>query len=782
MPRKFKFIKILTLISAVTFSCYNFVYNGNCFNSVYAVEFQKMAFKNEIKTSPVFASLFNDEQNNGIAVNTKENIIYKKNLDSLFKNNNDVKDRFKTISVDCAEKEFDLLPLNNVDVEDVIVNYVNYLKVKNFEERIDHNNRPKIRTGTYNGIKYDRLKKDDLIVSVNNKKVCKLNAYELVDLVNELKMNQNLNIDFLRFDQNNGRYECLKYESTVNTDFLNRNPLNFKILKKSSGLSSSKDEVVYIKIKDINYSNFNLLVNYLKKINAYFTKSLIIDLTECSCSYNYGAAKRMAGLFLPKNMKYITVKNLIDDANSFVLENHESPIIKADGINTDDDDDMDDKIKLRIIANNQINGAALQLAAILNGCANAKIYTINGTIVNHPQIENKIFALYDDAKNEKINYLSFGKTAYKIGNASCCGDDFKMINNALDSVKATLLKDTLQKNVLKIATHIVCDEPKKTLGKCDFDTYSLKNHNLFYNTGAVCCMKNSAVCSNILMYNNKAERNIEPFWDNSDNDPALNIFMLLLYAINSSIRSGELKNLPSEYPMNHTCLGSLTTFIGGESDKKFDYQFNFACKLFSSFLKNEYGCLGEQSFDKKSPITTLKNEVENLKEQSNKCYYNETKFFEHAASNLDELPFTLSLVHKIFSEFVERNKNDTYYSFNSSPFLIEAIKEYSANEAFYVNSFSKFLEEKHVNSDIFDINTPLPIYYYVLILQNKIKKLEARNIEYENQIITNNSFMFENSKNDDENQIITNKSFVFENSKNDDENNNDISSASGWDL
>ena len=775
MPRKFKFIKILTLISAVTFSYYSFLYNGNCFNSVYAVEFQKMAFKNEIKSSPVFASLFNDEQNNGIAVNTKENIIYKKNLDSLFKNNNDVKDRFETISVDRAEKEFDLLPLNNVDVEDVIVNYINYLKVKNFEERIDHNNRPKIRTGTYNGIKYDRLKKDDLIVSVNNKKVCKLNAYELVDLVNELKMNQNLNIDFLRLDQNNGHYECLKYESTVNTDFLNRNPLDFKILKKSSGLSSSKDEVVYIKIKDINYSNFNLLVNYLKKINAYFTKSLIIDLTECSCSYNYGAAKRMAGLFLPKNMKYITVKNLIDDANSFVLENHESPIIKADGINTDDDD-MDDKIKLRIIANNQINGAALQLAAILNGCANAKIYTINGTIVNHPQIENKIFALYDDAKNEKINYLSFGKTAYKIGNASFLGDNFKVINNALDSVNVkfnnALQKNTLQKNVLQIATHIVCDEPKNTLGKGDFDTYSLKNHNLFYNLGAVCCMKSSALCSNISMYNKKAERNIEPFWGNSDNDPALNIFMLLLYAINSSIRSGELKNLPSEYPMNHTCLGSLTAFIGGESDKKFD----FACKLFSSFLKNEYGCFGEQS------ITTLKNEVENLKEQSNKCYYNEAKFFEHAASNLDELPFTLSLVHKIFSEFVERNKDNKCYSFNSSPFLIEAIKEYSANEAFYVNSFSKFLEEKHVNSDIFDINTPLPIYYYVLVLQNKIKKLEARNIECENQIITNKSFMFENSKNDDENQIITNKSFVFENSKNDDENNNDISSASGWDF
>ena len=69
-----------------------------------------------------------------------------------------------------------------------------------------------------------------------------------------------------------------------------------------------------------------------------------------------------------------------------------------------------------------------------------------------------------------------------------------------------------------------------------------------------------------------------------------------------------------------------------------------------------------------------------------------------------------------------------------------------------------------------------------MVLQNKIKKLKARSSEYENQIITNNSFIFENSKNDDENQIITNKAFVFENSKNDDENNNDISSSSGWNF
>ena len=69
-----------------------------------------------------------------------------------------------------------------------------------------------------------------------------------------------------------------------------------------------------------------------------------------------------------------------------------------------------------------------------------------------------------------------------------------------------------------------------------------------------------------------------------------------------------------------------------------------------------------------------------------------------------------------------------------------------------------------------------------MILQNKIKKLEARSIEYENQIITNNSYMLGNSKHDDENQIITNNSCMLGNLKNDDENNNNVSSASGWDF
>lgn len=409
----------------------------------------------QLKYNYTNSKFFNNICSNDIVnreITTKSNL---KNLIEAMNKNNEKQGIFKVL--DLKNNKLEIFNLKNkycsVQHNKVWVEYCKEwidekndffqcFEVKQFEKMNEFLNPTYDKKGLINGINYGKLKRYDRIVAVNGKKIANLTDFERNDLINELKTNQNLDIDFLRPVGSN-KFQNMKYYSHYAND-LSKFGIDFRCLsvKNNNEENGEPAKTFYINFKNnaINYntaSDFNEELTIIKR-QKNVKNNLVIDLRNCEGG-NFAAARKMACYLLPKNKVYMTIKNINSDFGGMQLNNLDKPILPVD------------ETSISVLVNEKTADAALQLATILKSCANATIY---GKQPHSKNIEYRGVDIYEDDNLDKaFGFLMFPKIVYNGGlnynfnNLNTIKVDYICECDTIDQVSQILNSIVLKKTI-----------------------------------------------------------------------------------------------------------------------------------------------------------------------------------------------------------------------------------------------------------------------------------------------------------------------------------------------
>ena len=633
-----------------------------------------------------FNNLENDEMDSEYYENIKKKINNEKVVFLKIKNANELRNELNLN----IENYIKITPEQiNTDNNSIILsNCKNYLKVLDFKIINTNKYTKKIyKSGNYNGIKYDILKKGDLITNVNGKNIDKKNVYELEQCKKEIQHSKTLEIEFLRPKKNKNliiedsdnfedsslenkivKYEKMKCVIQENNDNLNECNPNFHIELilndqqnniDTNSININPINLLYIKFKKgLNFDDIALLKKRMQEFlfNDEFYSSqigeILIDLRDCKGGL-FGAVQQFAENFTPAGTPITTVNYLQSCLYNYfnVKSNNENPIFY----------DSISKKPLKhvnILINKNTTESALHLAYILKKITNATIFGISP---NNLQIEWELVNL----KGKKTNNccVIFPKIAYKTGKEL----EFEYFEPKIipdyETENLEIVKKTLFRKMIEILKGTIVDKNfmkelyKKTYTKIKNE----ENENLEYKVKILEDKKiNSQSNNNNLLYDYLTPIEKENFSN------YMNIENLLATLKNHSMKTlnlNELKNL------------------------------NFNEKLYIySFLLLKQAILQKQ----------IKLNFENKKSLSLNDIFtkNDLNFLKLAFENLNPVDLLAqqrdyNLIHKIDSSFVDFN-NPKYHIFYM---LNHTIKNESAKNSCCgsANSFKKII--KRYNSD-----------------------------------------------------------------------------------
>ncbi len=415
---KFYLLSLLITLS-LNFCSKSYATNLNLNNSSLNI-----SLNNSSNISSFHSNFFKD---NFYSYTVNDHIFDKNSFNDFYKTlETKNQDLFKIIDKNSLEEKknfeqrFNLIAKNSVDVEFQLLECEDLtsdcLEVNSFVP-LNENSKNRIELKSQYGIKRDCLKKGDLIIAVNDKKIDNMGRYEKEELIEELKYSQDLSIDFLR-PTIDGKFESMSYVSL--TDFSKENynliqqinlpDLSYDVLF----LNESENALLYVKINEsVNYDVAahlkQLLLEYFKQNATIKVPIILFDLRNCSGG-NFGAAKKIVGWFLPKNKQYITIKNL-GNYDDITLKNQETQLVN--------------NVAVSLIVNEQTKDAACQLASIFKNSCNATLF---GEKTKGAFLELKYAKLNENFDSNSFDYVVFPKSAYSTNMSSF---KFKKIENEL---------------------------------------------------------------------------------------------------------------------------------------------------------------------------------------------------------------------------------------------------------------------------------------------------------------------------------------------------------------